>query len=46
MSTQEAKDRMELLTCVGHKQLVRETAKWKHLTTAIGRILGSPAEGR
>jgi hypothetical protein len=45
MSTQEAKDRMELLTCVGCKQLVRQTATWKHLAAAIGRIPGSQAEG-
>jgi DNA-binding PadR family transcriptional regulator len=33
------------LTCVGRKQLVRETTKWKQLATAIGRIPGSKAEG-
>src|SRR5271167_883712 len=32
------------LTAAGRKQLVKETTKWKRLTAAIGRILGSEAE--
>ena len=28
----------------GRKQLVRETAKWHRLASAIGRILGPEAE--
>jgi PadR family transcriptional regulator len=31
------------LTKAGRKQLARETAKWKRLTAAIGRVLSSEA---
>jgi PadR family transcriptional regulator, regulatory protein PadR len=44
-SINNRKARFYLLTSAGRKQLVRETTKWKRLTAAIGRILGSRAEG-
>lgn len=40
-SSNNRKARFYSLTAAGRKQLVRETAKWKRLTAAIGRILGS-----
>src|SRR5215813_11061373 len=40
-STNNRKARFYTLTSVGHKQLGRETTKWKRLATAIGRILES-----
>lgn len=40
-SSNNRKARFYSLTAAGRKQLVRETTKWKRLTTAIGRILGS-----
>jgi PadR family transcriptional regulator len=43
-STNNRKARFYSLTPAGRKQLVKETAKWKRLTAAIGRILG-PEEG-
>ncbi|SRR5216683_233339 len=43
-SSNNRKARFYSLTSAGRKQLVRETAKWKRLTAAIGRILGSQAE--
>jgi len=44
-SANHRKTRFFRLTCVGGKQLVRETRKGKHLAAAGGRILGSQAEG-
>jgi PadR family transcriptional regulator PadR len=44
-SINNRKARFYSLTSAGRKQLVRETTKWKRLTAAIGRILGSRAEG-
>jgi PadR family transcriptional regulator PadR len=44
-SINNRKARFYFLTSAGRKQLVRETTKWKRLTAAIGRILGSRAEG-
>jgi transcriptional regulator len=44
-SANNRKARFYSLTTGGRKQLVKETAKWKRLATAIGRILGSEAEG-
>jgi PadR family transcriptional regulator, regulatory protein PadR len=40
-STNNRKARFYALTSAGHKQLGRETTKWKRLVTAIGRILES-----
>jgi len=42
-SRNNRKARFYQLTKAGHKQLVTETAKWKRLVAAIGRILESPA---
>jgi len=44
-SANNRKARFYLLTTSGRKQLVKETTKWKRLTTAIGRVLGREAEG-
>jgi PadR family transcriptional regulator PadR len=44
-SLNNRKARFYSLTSAGRKQLVRETTKWKRLAAAIGRILGSEAEG-
>ena len=44
-SVNNRKARFYSLTSAGRRQLVRETTKWKLLTTAIGRILGPEAEG-
>jgi len=44
-SVNNRKARFYSLTSAGRKQLVRETTKWMRLTAAIGRILGSRAEG-
>ena len=41
VSSNNRKARFYKLTKTGRKQLVRETAKWKGLTAAIGRILES-----
>jgi len=41
ISSNNRKARFYKLTRTGRKQLVRETAKWKRLTTAIGRVLES-----
>lgn len=41
VSSNNRKARFYKLTKTGRKQLVRETAKWKRLTAAIGRILES-----
>ena len=40
-SSNNRKARFYSLTAVGRKQLVRETNKWKRLTGAIARILGT-----
>ncbi len=40
-SSNSRKARFYSLTSAGRKQLVKETTKWKRLTAAIGRILGS-----
>jgi PadR family transcriptional regulator PadR len=40
-SVNNRKARFYSLTSAGREQLVKETAKWKRLTAAIGRILGS-----
>ena len=39
VSANNRKARFYLLTAAGRRQLVRETAKWKRLAAAIGRIL-------
>jgi PadR family transcriptional regulator, regulatory protein PadR len=44
-SVNNRKARFYSLTSAGRKQLVKETTKWKRLAAAIGRILGSSAEG-
>jgi PadR family transcriptional regulator len=44
-STNNRRARFYSLTSAGRRQLVRETTKWKRLAAAIGRILGSKAEG-
>jgi PadR family transcriptional regulator len=43
VSKNNRKARFYKLTPTGRKQLVRETAKWKRLTAAIGRVLSSEA---
>jgi PadR family transcriptional regulator len=40
VSTNNRKARFYSLTSAGRRQLVKETTKWKRLSTAIGRILG------
>src|SRR5260370_21959384 len=40
VSTNNRKARFYSLTSAGRKQLGKETAKWKRLAAAIGRILG------
>ena len=45
VSANNRKARFYLLTSAGRRQLVKETTKWKRLTVAIGRILGSEAKG-
>lgn len=44
-SVSKRKARFYSLTSAGRKQLVRKTTKWKRLTAAIGRVLGSEANG-
>jgi transcriptional regulator len=44
-SANNRKARYYSLTSTGRKQLVKETAKWKRVAAAIGRVLGSEAEG-
>src|SRR5215467_1857837 len=44
-STNNRKARFYSLTAAGRRQLVKETTKWKRLAAAIGRVLGSKAEG-
>ena len=45
-SSNNRKARFYQLTRAGRRQLVKETAKWKRLVAAIGRILESPAAER
>ena len=45
-SSNNRKARFYQLTKAGRKQLVKETAKWKRLVAAIGRILESPVAER
>jgi transcriptional regulator len=40
-STHNRKARFYRLTSAGRKQLVKETAKWRRLAAAIGRVLGA-----
>jgi PadR family transcriptional regulator PadR len=42
-SSHNRRARFYSLTAAGRKQLVKETAKWKRLALAIGRILGTEA---
>jgi PadR family transcriptional regulator len=44
VSANNRKARFYSLTSVGRRQLGKETAKWKRLAAAIGRVLG-PQEG-
>ena len=44
-SSNNRKARFYSLTPPGRKQLVKETAKWKRLAAAIGRILAPAKEG-
>ena len=43
-STNNRKARFYKLTRLGRRQLVKETAKWRRLAAAIGRVLGSEAQ--
>ena len=45
-SSNNRKARFYQLTKAGRQQLLKETAKWKRLVAAIGRILESPAAER
>jgi len=42
-SSNNRKARFYSLTTAGRKQLAKETTKWKRLSSAIGRILGTEA---
>ena len=44
ISSNHRKARFYTLTAAGRKQLVKETAKWKRLAAAIGRILDAARE--
>jgi len=44
ISANNRKARFYLLTAAGRRQLVKETAKWKRLAAAIGRILEPQAK--
>jgi PadR family transcriptional regulator, regulatory protein PadR len=44
-SSNNRKARFYTLTAAGRKQLVKETTKWRRLTKAIARILGSEPVG-
>jgi len=46
VSENNRKARFYQLTKAGRRQLVKETAKWKRLAAAIGRILESPSPER
>ena len=43
VSSNNRRARFYQLTKIGRKRLVKETARWKRLVAAIGRILESPA---
>jgi PadR family transcriptional regulator, regulatory protein PadR len=43
-SANNRKARFYRLTPAGRRQLVKETAKWRRLAAAIGRVLGSEAQ--
>jgi PadR family transcriptional regulator, regulatory protein PadR len=43
-STNNRKARFYRLTRLGRRQLVKETAKWRRLAAAIGRVLRSEAQ--
>jgi len=43
-SSNNRKARFYSLTAEGRRQLAAETARWKRLVTAIGRVLGPEAE--
>lgn len=43
MSSNNRKARFYTLTTAGRKRLVQETTKWRRLSAAIGRVLGSEA---
>ena len=43
-STNNRKARFYALTQAGRKQLVKESTRWRRLSTAIGRILGPEAK--
>ena len=43
-STSNRKARFYSLTRLGRRQVVKETAKWRRLAAAIGRVLGSEAQ--
>jgi len=45
ISVNNRKARFYSLTPAGRKQLVKEMTKWKRLTAAIGRVLGSQTKG-
>jgi PadR family transcriptional regulator PadR len=45
ISSNHRKARFYTLTAAGRKQLVKETAKWRRLAAAIGRILDPAKEG-
>jgi transcriptional regulator len=42
-STNNRRARFYTLTKAGHKQLARETTRWRRLAAAIGRVLGPEA---
>ncbi len=44
-SSNNRKARFYTLTEAGRKRLAKETAKWKRLASAIGRVLGAEQEG-
>src|ERR1700716_1800503 len=44
-SSNNRKARFYALTAAGRKQLVKETTKWKRLSSAIGRVLAAAKEG-
>jgi PadR family transcriptional regulator len=43
-SSNNRKARFYSLTAAGRRQLIHETARWKRLVTAIGRILGPESQ--
>lgn len=45
ISSNNRKARFYSLTAAGRKQLVHETTKWRRLSKAIARILGTEAAG-